>query len=433
MAWAPPQNVGDIDQTIPAAKKYLRKFSYGKDLDDSGVYTALFGTVLKTFAGKRNDQIRSGVAPFASDPYVNVDGIYDWAMKIAVGVLPHRAAAAPTPVYRPIYYFSAPGSGANNLVGPASDVGNLISDGWGGQYPGLALWINHWRLNFPIGGYLGLMGGDPGLSYNEVITDEGNDLETQVQLAINEVQAKGLDPMIALELWFGAYSQSADGMKKAVARLFGTGGRYEAYRARINGLILFGDPTRQPGPVKGQSAGYNPPGYGIARYVAPIWLEALTYSITTNGDMYACTQDDTMLPGFYAWFVKAETSISFVEFSAGIIIPAIASYLNIAGPLIGGIFGSAGASIISLATGVGLPFLTQILGSGAVDDPEVVKLRNDLSASGLLTIGGITKLFKTLAALPGIQTHGEYFIPKPEFGGRTGVQVGYDIIAGFRR
>jgi hypothetical protein len=38
-----------------------------------------------------------------------------------------------------------------------------------------------------------------------------------------------------------------------------------------------------------------------------------------------------------------------------------------------------------------------------------------------------------LAALPGIQTHGEYHLTKPEFGGRTGVQVGCDILTAFRR
>jgi hypothetical protein len=236
-----------------------------------------------------------------------------------------------------------------------------------------------------------------------------------------------------IEFWFGAYSQSADGMKKAIARQFGDGGRFEKLRSRINGLILFGDPSRQPGPVKGQSAGYSPPGWGIARYLAPKWLEAISYSITTNGDMYACTADDTLLPGFYRWFIEAETSLSFVEFSAGIVIPAIASYLGIVGPLLGGLFGGAGAAIISGATGVGLPFLTQMLNSGAVEDPYITKLRNDLSAKGLLTIGGITKLFKTLAALPGIDTHGRYWEPRPEFGGRTGIQVGCEIMAGFRR
>lgn len=434
MVWAPPSKVGDTGPKISDAKEVLDNYSYGAALKAekaaggyTDTYTEAFGAALAGYAIAVNEQVRKGQR---QGVYVTTGGVFDWTTQEQMGLLP--VAGTPPPlVYRPIYFFSAPGSGANNLVGPSSDVGNYVSDGWG--QPGMALGLNHWRLNYPIGGYLGLMGGDPGESYIEVITAEGADLEVQVQLAIDEAKSRGR--LADIEFWFSSYSQGADGMKKAVARLFGDGGRFAQYRDRINGLILFGDPSRQPGPVKAGAGieGYNPKGYGIARYEAPAWLQALTWSITTDGDMYACTEDDTLLPGFYRWFIAAETSLSFVEMSAGIVIPAIASYLNIAGPLIGGIFGAAGAAIIGAATGVGIPFLTQMLGTGAVDDPYVVQLRNDLSASGLLTIGGIEKLFKTLIALPGIQTHGMYFDPRPEFGGRTGVQVGYDIVASFRR
>jgi hypothetical protein len=430
MTWAPPSKPGDSDPLIGAAKHKLRNYKYGRDNlatdDTTNQYTNRFGAALRAYAVAVNEQIRKGIR---KGPYVNVNGVFDWTVKTQLGFLAPAPAPTPKPpAHRPIYYFSAPGSGATNTVGPANDVGVWAQD---------VLNINHIRLTFRMGGYLGLLGGDPGLSYIEVIADEAADLERQIE---NALRAEGMDAdnpdtwlNTTIEFWFGAYSQSADGMKKAIARQFGDGGRFEKLRSRINGLILFGDPSRQPGPVKGQSAGYSPPGWGIARYLAPKWLEAISYSITTNGDMYACTADDTLLPGFYRWFIEAETSLSFVEFSAGIVIPAIASYLGIVGPLLGGLFGGAGAAIISGATGVGLPFLTQMLNSGAVEDPYITKLRNDLSAKGLLTIGGITKLFKTLAALPGIDTHGRYWEPRPEFGGRTGIQVGCEIMAGFRR
>jgi hypothetical protein len=52
----------------------------------------------------------------------------------------------------------------------------------------------------------------------------------------------------------------------------------------------------------------------------------------------------------------------------------------------------------------------------------------------LLTGAGIgKKLIKTLAALPGVDTHGRYGEPRAEFGDRTGIEVAYDIIASFRR
>lgn len=436
MAWAPPSKVGDTDDTIPDAKDILDNYSYGKPLKAeksaagkySTIYTAEFGAALKDYGPAVNEQIRKGQR---KPPYISaaaLGGVYDWTVKDQMGLLVSGTPAAPPVVHRPIYAFSAPGSGATNEQGPPNDIGMWVQD---------VLKINHRRLVYPIGGYLGLMGGDPGTSYIEVIAALDADLERQIEATL---RAENLDPNTpatwagtAIEFWFFGYSQGADGIKKAVARMFGDGGRFAALRPRINGLVLVGDPSRQRGPVKGQTPGYNPRGWGIARYDAPAWLEKLTYSITTNGDMYACTEDDTLLPGFYRWFIQAESELSFVQFSAGIVIPAIASYLGFAGPLVGGIFGGAGAAVLSAATGVAIPFLTQLLASGAIDDPYVVQLRNDLSAQGMLTIGGITKLIKTLAALPGIQTHGEYYLPKPEFGGRNGVQVACDIVASFRR
>lgn len=428
MAWAPASKPGDIDPLISDARKVLGRYSYGKIAATEApanpdLYTEAFGSALLAYATAVNNDVRTGKR---KSPYVTTTGAFDWTVKSQMGFL--TPAAPPPPAWRPIYFFSAPGSGANNLVGPSSDVGNFVSDGW--YRPERALHLNHWRLNFPIGGYLGLMGGDPGLSYNEVIAAEGADLEVQVQIAIDEVRSRGLDPLTAIEFWFSGYSQSADGMKRAVVRLFGDGGKYAAYRPRINGLILFGDPSRAPGPVKRGAGieGYNPPGWGIARYDSPQWVDDLTWSITTNGDMYACAQDDTLLPGFYNWFTKAELDMNFIVFSAGIIIPAMVENLGVFGGL-GGAFGGLAKTLIGAQTGVSGSFLDQI--DGAVDDPVLDQFRQQLGS--LLSIGGIVRLFKTLAALPGVQTHGEYFMPKPEFGGRTGVDVGYDIVAGYRR
>lgn len=432
MTWAPPSKVGDVDPSISAAKEILDNYQYGQPLKlekaaggYTDTYTTEFGNALRGYALAVNNQVREGKR---KPPYVTVTGTYDWTAKQQLGLIAPVPPQDAVPAWRPIYFFSAPGSGANNLVGPSSDVGNFVSDGWGRRDK--ALGINHWRLNFPIGGYLGLMGGDPGLSYNEVIHAEDLDLEVQVGLAIDDVLAHSLDPMKDMELWFSSYSQGADGIKKSVARLFGDSGRFAKYRGRINGLILFGDPSRAPGPVRRGAGveGYNPPGWGIARYDSPQWIDDLTWSITTNGDMYACAQDDTLLPGFYNWFTKAELDMNFIVFSAGIIIPAIVSNLGVFGGL-GGIFGNVATSLITAQTGVGSIFLNEI--DGAVDDPVLDKFRAELG--NLISIGGIVKLFKTLAALPGVQTHGEYFMPKPEFGGRTGVDVGYDIVASFRR
>jgi hypothetical protein len=425
-AWLPPQKIGDSDPTISDAKVYLRKFSYGKLLDDSDTYTAEFAKVLRDFAPRRNDQIKKKVAPFESDPYVNTAGIYDWAMKIAVGVLGHPSPASPpAPKWRPIFFFSAPGSGANNLVGPSNDVGMRCQDELG---------INHRRLNFPIGGYLGLLGGDPGLTYLEVITAEKEDLRVQIRQAIEETKAHyGDDWYKVIEFWFSGYSQSADGMVKAVWELFGDGGEFAWLRGRINGIITFGNPCRQPGQTK---IGNTPKGWGIARDTTPAWLQALVVDVVTEQDMYATTEDNTLLPLLYDWFIRAELTMGFIGFSAGILIPVITSYLGIAGSLFGGLFGDAGAKLIGMVTGTALPFISQLVGTGATTDPALDGFRKEfydtLSAQGLLTAGGIVKVFGSLKALAGLQAHGEYWMPKPEFGGRWGIWAGFDWIAAYR-
>lgn len=328
-------------------------------------------------------------------------GIFDEPTAGRVGY----KGVAPAP-RRKIWIYTAPGSGAPWWIGPSFEVGEWAKH---------VLKLQHQPIGFPMGGYLGLLGGDPGLSYLEVIHGLGVELERLLDT----------NPDIAdpdLELWFSGYSQSADGIEDAVARLFGDGGKYEHLRGRINGLIQFGSPSKQPGPTK---TGNNPKGWGISRKVRPAWLAALTWSITANGDVYACTTDNTLLPLFYEWFVLAETELSFAAYSAGIVIPALASYMDLVGPLIGpALAGMVGMSLSMMGA------LIQGYGGGPSPNPELIEA---LSAKGLLTAQGIGKVLATLAALPGVITHGEYHLPKPEFGGRTGIQVGCDTLAAFRR
>jgi hypothetical protein len=332
-------------------------------------------------------------------------------------VLPHR----------PIWIYSAPGSGAPWWVGPAFDTGEWAKN---------VLNLNHQPVGYPIGGYMGLMGGDPANSYIEIITDLDNEQERlldnnpDVQAAM---AARATNPQapVVVELWFIAYSQSADGMKKSVARLFGGGGKYAVLRDRINGLLFFGDPARQPGRTK---VGNTPVGSGIARYVAPAWLEALTWSITNESptpDFYAACDDD-IRPLFYEWFIKANTSLGFMVYCGQIIIPAL---LNFVAPFLGGLAGLGNplattvlAGAAGLPTNQLSPIIGGVLGSKEPPDPKLIQF---LSVQGVLT--NLPGLLKLLADLPGIGVHGDYYSPKPEFGGRNGVQVACDVMAAFRR
>lgn len=319
-----------------------------------------------------------------------------------------RYAGTTSAPRRKIWIYSAAGTGGQWFQGPQFEVGEWCK---------AVLKLNHQPVDYPAGGFLGLAGGNaaPTVSYNESIAGLAVELERLIaecpDLASPDV-----------EFWFTGYSQSADGLKRAVAKLFGDGGRFAHLRPRINGLLMFGDPTKAPGPTK---VGNNPKGWGIARWDAPQWIDDLTWSITTHFDMFPCATDDTLLPLFYEWFVKAETELPFVAYSAGIVIPALASYLGIAGMFLGpALAGMVGMSLNMMGT------LITSFGGGGSPNPELVQA---LSAQGLLTPQGIVKVFATLAALPGMQVHGEYHLPKPEFGGRTGIQVACDAVAAFRR
>lgn len=289
---------------------------------------------------------------------------------------------------RKIWIYTAPGSGAPWWIGPSFALGEWCKD---------VLHLNHQPVGYPIGGYMGLMGGDPGLSYNEVIEALGHELE---RLLAENPDINDPD----LELWFSGYSQSADGMEDAVARLFGDGGKYVHLRSRINGLIQFGNPSKKD--------------TGIARKKRPDWLYALVRNVTTKGDFYA-EATDSIRPLFYAEIVRAETSLSFAGHIAKIVVPVLIN-------LMGGLFGlgslMAGGGVLSAA----------MVDADRHDHEEVDrKLIELLSIKGILS--NIPALIGLLAALPGIQTHGEYHLQKPEFNGRTGIQVGYDHIAAFRR
>lgn len=289
------------------------------------------------------------------------------------------------------------------------------------NHPGReSLRINHQPVGFIKGGYLGLLGGDPKFSYLEVIADQKHSLtrllrdNPDVNVALN-ARKSDLSARVDVELWFSGYSQSADGLLEAVKELFGDGGEFASIRDRINGLILFGNPAT--------------PSTGIARKTFPNWINQLTRNINTSNDFYAVAKDD-IRPLFYEWFIRAETELPFVVYCAQIILPAIARLMKDLGPLTGPFF----PLLLAGATGLSgfLPLLSLMVGgvTGATSkpNPELIEL---LSVRGILT--NLDDLMKLLVALPGLQTHGAYHLPRPEFGGRDGHMVAYDLVAGFRR
>lgn len=325
---------------------------------------------------------------------------------------------------RPITIYTAPGSGAKGYLGPPHDLGEWVK---------AILNINHVWLDYEIGGYLGLMGGDPKYSYDDVVGFVLNALtaalerDPELQLSL---QARRADPkaVVPWEGWFSGYSQGADAIKRAVAALFGPGGKYELVRDRINGIITVGDPTT--------------PGTGIARlvWVSPPWMDAITHVINNPKDFYGIAPD-RIRPLFYEWFTKADTELPFVIYTGQIVIPALLNLLApfLANSPLGGLTNSLTLPLLASQTGLGVntlaPVLNGVAAAKSQPNPDLLKL---LSVQGLLT--SLPDLLTLITALPGLAAHGDYYAPKAEFadpsrgwGPRSGLQVGFDIIAGFRR
>lgn len=173
------------------------------------------------------------------------DGVFGDRTAALVGY--RWPGSTPNPVpRRPIWFYSCPGSSANWDQGPSFVVGEMVA-GKQWNHPGReSLRINHQPVGFIKGGYLGLMGGDPKFSYMDVITDQKHSItrllrdNPDVKLALSTRRS---DPAarVDVELWFSAYSQSADGLLEAVKELFGDGGEFALIRDRINGLIVLGN------------------------------------------------------------------------------------------------------------------------------------------------------------------------------------------------
>lgn len=321
------------------------------------------------------------------------------------------ANGAPSPDST-LVIFTSPGSGAEWWIGPSFEVGEWAKRELGAE---------HWPLGYPKGGYLGLMGGDPRHSYLDVIGFCRDELARRIREDVPSLKS----PKPGTKIVLSGYSQSAEGIAVAAAELFGDGGEFEHLRPYLVAVILFGSPIRQEGPTK---VGNNPVGSGISRKDLPAWLQAVIWDVVTETpnapDFYAACDDD-IRPLFYEWFVEAETELPFVIYTAQVIIPAI---LNFVAPFAGVIapnnpLVTIPLRMLGLTDDLIIPLLRGIAKSKEEPNPELVKL---LSVEGVLK--NLPNLLTLLKALPGIQTHGEYHIPKPEFNHRTGIQVGCDVV-----
>lgn len=121
MAWSPPSKPGDRDPSVTAAKRVLRRYSYGRGLDDTLEYTAGFGVALIQFQTNRNLQILRG--QIRDMPGMNTAGILDWASKKNLGILPEQLQ----PVSRPVV-FTIAGHMGGLFDGPAYFTARVLEE-----------------------------------------------------------------------------------------------------------------------------------------------------------------------------------------------------------------------------------------------------------------------------------------------------------------
>ncbi len=117
-AWRPAQEIDDTDPLISDAKGKLAKFSYGKGLGDSDVYTPEFGVALRQWQGNIHYQVAFKSRP---GPDVNMLGVFDWAVKKQMGLLEETEPVKPV-------IFTVEGHLSDMLIGPAYFTAKTLED-----------------------------------------------------------------------------------------------------------------------------------------------------------------------------------------------------------------------------------------------------------------------------------------------------------------
>lgn len=84
MGWEPPSQPGDHHPRIPAAKRVLARYSYGKGLGDSDEYSVPFGIALIQWQVNIHYQVVFKGRP---GPDVTTTGVFDWATQKQMGLL----------------------------------------------------------------------------------------------------------------------------------------------------------------------------------------------------------------------------------------------------------------------------------------------------------------------------------------------------------
>lgn len=120
MAWTPPDEIGESDPLLPAARKYLSRFSYGAKLKGttSEVIDADYLDAQRQFKVNRHAEVATGRKPGPDlDPSSDA---FDWATKKQMGLL-----APAAPAVKPVF-FTVEGHMSDMFVGPCAYVASTL-------------------------------------------------------------------------------------------------------------------------------------------------------------------------------------------------------------------------------------------------------------------------------------------------------------------
>ncbi|WP_081342942.1 hypothetical protein [Mycobacteroides chelonae] len=119
MAWSPADEIGERDALLPAARKYLSRFSYGAKLKGttSDVIDVDYLAAQRQFKVNRHAEVITGRKPGPDlDPGSSA---FDWATKKQMGLLQSD------PVIKPAF-FTVEGHKSNMFIGPCAYVASTL-------------------------------------------------------------------------------------------------------------------------------------------------------------------------------------------------------------------------------------------------------------------------------------------------------------------
>lgn len=377
MTWTPPDEIGESDPLLPAARKYLSRFSYGFKLKGttSEVIDADYLEAQRQFKNNRHTEVVKGYKPGPDlDPN---SPAFDWATKSQMLLI--GGVEVPPPA-KPYYGLSWTGTWGSWDNGFGWDTMQLLD-----------------KKRFDIQG-LGyntnafMIGNDPTHSYLDMIEDgvaEGR------KFAIPDRRKKVL---------FG-YSGGAGCVVEFL-------NRWPADRRdEIAMVVQFGDPNRPEGPTL---LGNNPGGHGISEDFPPDWILNRYYSFTLPGDMYPNAAG--LLPLFYDILVRMEATPEFAMYLFNLFVGQL-GYLTSFGAAALGLSGNPSLAGFGQLAGL-LPLIT---GSGTSQTPNLIAM--------IFNIGNIVVSLQKLLKFVISQDHNMYNDPGHRvFDGMTAVEKAAQLV-----